>query len=123
MKHDEVLPIKEEFFARLEAKNSWGKNEIKALFKEVLIDLAYGKPPTGKPTPDVERAPVKNAVVQAQNISLPKDTNVYDSPAQVSAYQGNPFEDDEEEEDDFVNGADAFNKDFDAPSDLNAYDF
>jgi hypothetical protein len=31
--------IEELFLSKLEAKNSWGKNEVKALYKDCIIEI------------------------------------------------------------------------------------
>lgn len=38
-----ILAIKEEFLKRLEMKNSWGKNEVKDLFLNTVLDVTYDK--------------------------------------------------------------------------------
>jgi hypothetical protein len=80
IKADQIIPIMDEFFARIDAKNSWGKNEVKACFKEALISLAYGGASRegAKAVPDVENVPGAkiyerpaqiNAPIQAQNVN------------------------------------------------------
>lgn len=39
MKESIIQETKEEFFKRIDEKNSWGKNEIKNLFLETLTDV------------------------------------------------------------------------------------
>jgi hypothetical protein len=43
IKADQIVPLQEEFFQRLEKKTSWGRNEIKDLFKDSLLAVTYGK--------------------------------------------------------------------------------
>lgn len=37
-----ILKFKDRLFKNLEEKNSWGKNEIKTLFNDTLLEVTYG---------------------------------------------------------------------------------
>jgi hypothetical protein len=60
-----ILAFKEEFFKRLEAKNGWGKNEVKDLFLNTVLDVTF-KPIVDKHYPTLKETPMGRVDSPAQ---------------------------------------------------------
>jgi hypothetical protein len=87
VKADQIIPLKDEFFERLNKKNSWGKNEVKELFLNTVIDVTFnaykGASKEGtqvKPDTEIQHGRWKsNQLPIGQEI--PK---TYDKPSQIN---------------------------------------